>query len=247
MNNLLNLLFAQLSDKKLAEVVFVIVSRRVASLSPRKALEFLFHLDDELYHLQGRTAIAYDNGIYPKHRLMNYHAFFINRISQNERVLDIGCGNGAVAFDVAKHTKSFILGIDINKENIRIAKEKHRHPNLEFREGDALQELPNEKFDTVILSNVLEHLPRRSLFLRQVNEVIAPQRFLIRVPLFERDWRVPLKKEVGVEWRLDSTHEIEYTLETFSSEMAEANLRVAHLEVRWGEIWSELIPSNSTH
>ena len=51
---------------------------------------------------------------------------------------------------------------------------------------------------------------------------------------------MPLKKELGVEWRLDPTHETEYTLETFAEEMSAANFRIDHLEVRWGEIWSEV-------
>lgn len=242
-NHLLALVCKPFSDKQLSHFVFTIISQRVDSRTPHQALKFLFALDDVLYHLQGRTAIKYDKGIHPKHRLMDYHTFFIQRITKTEKVLDIGCGNGAVAYDIAKSTSASVLGIDINKENIIMAKERHQHPKLEFREGDALVELPDETFDLVILSNVLEHLPTRALFLGRVQEIIKPKRFLIRVPVFERDWRVPLKKEVGVEWRLDSTHEIEYTLETFSSEMTEANLVIKHLEVRWGEIWSELIPS----
>jgi 2-polyprenyl-3-methyl-5-hydroxy-6-metoxy-1,4-benzoquinol methylase len=188
-------------------------------------------------------ATAYDGGIHSKHRLMNYHDFFVKRVAMNDRILDIGCGIGAVAYDIAKDTGASVVGIDINAENIRIAKEKYQHPRLEFREGDALKVLPNEAYSLVILSNVLEHLPGRPAFLKRVKEVVNPQRFLIRVPLFERDWRVPLKKEVGAEWRLDNTHEIEYTLETFASEMQDAGLTVEHLEVRWGEIWAELVPS----
>jgi len=65
---------------------------------------------------------------------------------------------------------------------------------------------------------------------------------LIRVPLFERDWRVPLKRELGVEWRLDSTHMTEYTLESFAEEIAGAGLSIIHQEVRWGEIWAEVRP-----
>lgn len=47
---------------------------------------------------------------------------------------------------------------------------------------------------------------------------------------------------MGVEWRLDPTHQIEYTLETFSSEMKAADLTIDLNEVRWGEIWSKLHP-----
>jgi 2-polyprenyl-3-methyl-5-hydroxy-6-metoxy-1,4-benzoquinol methylase len=103
-----------------------------------------------------------------------------------------------------------------------------------------LNDLPDYDCDVIILSNVLEHLPNRPPFLQKVQQRIKPDRFLIRVPLFERDWRVPLKKELGVEWRLDLTHETEYTQESFAEEMAEAGLKIKHQEVRWGEIWAEV-------
>jgi len=51
--------------------------------------------------------------------------------------------------------------------------------------GDALEALPDEKFNIVILSNVLEHLPDRSQFLQRVQETLKPNRILIRVPVFE--------------------------------------------------------------
>ena len=94
-------------------------------------------------------------------------------------------------------------------------------------------------FDTVVLSNVLEHLPERAAFLRSVRMRVHPRRFLLRVPLFERDWRVPLKKELGIEWRLDLTHETEYTEEAFRNELEQAGLHITELHIRWGEIWCE--------
>ena len=153
--------------------------------------------------------------------------------------MDIGCGIGAVAYDVAERGGAYVVGIDFNADSIAKARLKFAHAHVEYRIGNALQQLDDEQFDVVILSNVLEHLPERPFFLQKVQSTLNPSRILIRVPLFERDWRVPLKKELGVEWRLDPTHEIEYTLETFAAEMGEANLKVTHLEVRWGEIWSE--------
>jgi hypothetical protein len=58
---------------------------------------------------------------------------------------------------------------------------------------------------------------------------------LLRVPSFERDWRVPLKQELGIDYRLDPTHFTEYTLESFAQEVGSAGLRVVHQECRWGE------------
>jgi hypothetical protein len=63
---------------------------------------------------------------------------------------------------------------------------------------------------------------------------------LIRVPLFERAWEVPLRKELGLEWRSDATHETEYTEESFAQEMDAAQLTLVHQEIRWGEIWAQV-------
>ncbi len=140
---------------------------------------------------------------------------------------------------------AYVVGIDLNPDNIAHARQRYAHPGVEYRLGDVAQELRDGPFDVVILSNILEHLPQRPAFLRRVQEVAGPSRLLIRVPLFERDWRVPLKKELGIEWRLDPTHKTEYTLESFAEEMAAASLRITYQEVRWGEIWAEAVPDDS--
>lgn len=228
-----------LSDEGFTQFIFRLVARRVRRLPAERSLKLLFSLDALLYQVQGQMAVSYGGGVHTKHRHMKYHDFFVNRVGSTDRVIDIGCGIGAVASDVAQ-VAGQVLGVDFNADSIKIARERYQKPNLEFRVGDALQVLPDEKFSVVILSNVLEHLPGRPAFLRRVQESLHPQRILIRVPLFERDWRVPLKKELGVEWRLDDTHETEYTLESFAEEMQEANLAITHLEVRWGEVWAEV-------
>lgn len=212
-------------------------------LPPDKVLRLLFRLENAIYVLQGRMAVRYGDGVHTKHRHTRYHDFFVTRVKEGERILDIGCGHGAVAYDLAQRGGVHVVGIDLDEGNIGEARKQHAHERVEFVVGDVLTDLPESAFDGVILSNVLEHLPDRSDFLRRVRQAAAPSYFLIRVPLFERDWRVPLKRELGVEWRLDPTHMTEYTLESFSSEMDDAGLRVTHLEVRWGEIWARAVPA----
>ena len=213
----------------------------VNSMSADKALCFLFRLDNMLYSLEGKKAIEYGGGVHTKHRHLRYHDFFVGRIRKGERVLDIGCGNGAVAFDIAEHAHASVVGIDVNPDNISYARKHFSHPLVEYRLGDVFQELPPGPFDVIILSNVLEHLKDRIDFLQQVQKTVRPSRVLIRAPLFERDWRVPLKQELGIEWRLDPTHETEYTPESFAEELTSAGLNITWQEVRWGEIWAEAI------
>ncbi len=220
--------------------VLELVRGELAALPPDEALRMLFRLDAELYRAQSEAAVAYGKGVHPKHRHLRYHDFFVGRVRPGERVLDAGCGTGRLAFDLARHARAEVVGIDISPTNVRIARQSCSHPRIQFRVGDVAAGELGGSFDVVVLSNVLEHISRRSELLRRLVEQNGVRRFLIRVPLFERDWRVPLKKELGVEWRLDDSHQLEYTVEEFREEMAEAGLDIRHLQVGWGELWSEL-------
>ncbi len=209
---------------------------------PEQALRFLLSLDNRLYSLQGRLAIAYGGGEHTKHRHTGYHDFFVARVRPGQRVLDVGCGSGALAEDLARRAGAQVVGVDQDRQAIARARREHAHPQVEYRQGRVPEDLPGERFQVVVLSNLLEHLPRRVEFLREVVERLQPERLLVRVPLYERDWRVPLKQELGLEWRADPTHHTEYTLESFAAEMAAAGLEVVEQMVRWGEIWAEVRP-----
>jgi len=178
-------------------------------------LKSALKLHNWLYKVISVLAIKSEGGLHPKHRLIGYHQFFLNNVSGGDRVLDIGCGNGALAYDVADRVKS-VTGIDIEEKNIRKAKAKYSRPNMKYIVGDATKDLTGEKFDSIILSNVLEHIEDRVGFMKSLKGLSF--KYLIRVPMMDRDW-VPLyKKELGIEWRLDLTHFTEYTEASFREE-----------------------------
>ncbi len=235
-------LLEKLPAHELQALLVKLASRRAESLTPADGLRFLLGLDSALYPVQGWLSVAYDRGVHTKHRHTRYHDFFVNRIKSGERVLDIGCGIGALTFDVAVRSHARVVGIDLNPDHIATARSKYSHPNIVYVKGDVLKTRLEGPFDVVMLSNVLEHLQDRPEFLRRITASVRPSRVLLRVPVFERDWRVPLKEELGVDYRLDPTHCTEYTLESFAKEMGDARLAVSHQEVRWGEIWAEALP-----
>ena len=211
------------------------------ALPPATLLRALCRLDNQLYRAMSLASIWYGGGLHPKHRLTRYHDFFLARVHAGDRVLDLGCGNGALADDLARERKALVTGIDQDRAAIRAAQTAHAGAGVTFIEGDA-RRLPGASFDVVILSNILEHLDDRVGFLRDTVERTGAARLLIRVPLFERDWRVPLKRELGVDFRLDPTHRTEYTLEQFDAEITDAGLVIVEREVRWGEAWAECRP-----
>lgn len=240
---LLSWLLDRVPTGRLKNFLVETAARRARSLSPADGLRFLFSLDAALYSSQEQLTIAYGGGIHVKHHHTHYHDFFIKNIHPGQKVLDIGCGNGFMSYDMVNQVSEVrVMGIELNEANIKFARAHYQHHNLIFIHGDALKELPNERFDVVTLSNVLEHIEPRVEFLKKIMQQIRPKRFIIRVPLFERDWRVPLKKELGIDYRLDPTHFVEYTQEGYFEELRQAGLKVTYVEFRWGEIWSVVEP-----
>lgn len=214
----------------------------IAGKPPNKAMKALLLVDEDVSTFINWVAVRYDGGLHVKHRLMRYHDFFTERVKVGERVLDIGCGNGALAYDLATVSGAKVTGIDIVKENVEMAGRRYRHQGLRFLHGDAIKDTPEENFDVVVMSNVLEHIEDRTVFMERLKETLHPTRILIRVPMIDRDWRVPLRQELGLFYFSDATHFTEYTKESFAKEMAEAGLEISHLQVNWGEIWAEVRP-----
>jgi len=233
------------SKKKKEEVIANLIESSIKKLPPKEKLKFLFNLENNIYRLEGKSSVEYGGGLHTKHKHTKYHEFFTENIEEGSKVLDIGCGNGYLSYDIAsKVTDVYVLGIDISEKNIAFAKKRYKRKNLKFVCGDALKDLPKKKFDTVVLSNVLEHIEERVNFLKMINKQVKPNKFLIRVPKFDRDWRVPLKKEIGVDWRLDKTHFTEYTKDSFEKEIQKAGLKPIEMKFKWGEIWSIIEPLN---
>ncbi len=206
-------------------------------------LSRLMLLKDRLEWIINERALAYGHGEHPKHRLTEYHQFFIDRISDGERVLDVGCGYGAVARSIARERpRSLVLGMDLDKPRLMQAQSSLNPPNLNFMIGDATREVPSGGWDVVVLSNVLEHIEARTDFLRAICETCKPVRILIRVPLFERDWQMPLRRELGVAYFSDEDHKIEHRLSEFNAELEDAGLRTTEVLTLWGEIWADCRP-----
>ena len=53
--------------------------------------------------------------------LLSYFAF--NQIRNNEKIIDLGTGNGIIPLLLAKSRAKTITGLEIQKENVEIAKE----------------------------------------------------------------------------------------------------------------------------
>jgi SAM-dependent methyltransferase len=213
--------------------------------APADALREMLTIDADVSGMIDHVSLAYGGGVHVKHRLMRYHDFFVERIHAGERVLDIGCGYGAVANSIAERSGAIVVGLDSEPANVTKARALFPREGLTFVVGEAPRDVPAGPFDAVVISNVLEHVEHRPEFLRTVQSRVGAKRWLVRVPMFDREWRPSLRQELGLFPYCDSTHFTEYTRDSFEREMAEAGFAVRHLQVNWGEIWAVVMPPAS--
>jgi len=95
--------------------------------------------------------------------------FFSFIIPKDKSVLEIGCGTGDL---VAKLKPKIGVGIDISEEMIKIAKQKY--PQYEFIVDDVENLNINQKFDYVIMSDLIGHMSDVWLAFRNLKKVTTP-------------------------------------------------------------------------
>jgi len=94
-------------------------------------------------------------------------------------VLDLGCGLG----QMSNFTDQEYLGVDFSPIAIRYARHHNRNPSAHFVVADIKEWTPNgERFDTVMLLEVLEHLNDPCAVVR-IAESAARKRIVASVPV----------------------------------------------------------------
>lgn len=197
-------------------------------------LKFFIWLDNLCYKIISQLVILDNNGLHPKHQILNYHQFFVDHIEPTDVIIDIGCGNGANAYDIAAKARR-VVGIDISAKNIEKAQNGFKRQNLTYIQGDATTYPFTERYNKIVLSNVLEHIEYRVEFLKKLHRI--SDIVLLRVPMIDRDWLAVYKKENGFEYRLDPTHYIEYTLDILKKELSEGGWDIESYSIQFGELW----------
>ncbi|TDJ37493.1 MAG: class I SAM-dependent methyltransferase [Gammaproteobacteria bacterium] len=132
-------------------------------------------------------------------------------LNTGQRVLDLGCGEGRHAITAYLHADVQVIGLDLRRGDIDIARGRFsdfEDPNaagksLDFIVGSGLT-LPfaDASFDRVICSEVLEHIHNYQAVLREIQRVLKPGGLLaLSVPRFAPEW---------ICWKLsDAYHEVE--------------------------------------
>jgi SAM-dependent methyltransferase len=119
--------------------------------------------------------------------------WIINNVHGRE-VLDVGCSQGLVTILAGREGKK-ILGLDILEESIGIAQEyletesESVKSNVTFECSNFITRNFNNKFDTIIASEVLEHIGDTGSFMRKAKELLTEDgRVVVTVPFGINDY-----------------------------------------------------------
>jgi len=169
--------------------------------------------------------------IHPKHLLQNAKQHWCRPyIPQGARVLDVGCGNGVQALQVASQA-SAVVAIDRDLALLTIARAlRSVRPaeTVSFALADAEHSLPfaDGEFDSVLLLDVIEHVERRLELLHEIHRVLrSGGRLLISAPNRNTSWKRRLRK-AQLPSQTDPDHRIEYSQGELLAELEAGGFRV---------------------
>lgn len=137
----------------------------------------------EGYSSDNHRKWEYNNGLYQKH--LEWYLDRLHRYLKRtgaKTVLDAGCGEGIVYRAMRERGwEGSWTGFDFSDEAVRFAKQAS--PEAEWHQGSAYDiKHPDNSFDLVLCSQVLEHLPKPGDPLKEM-ERTAGKWLLLSVPL----------------------------------------------------------------
>jgi SAM-dependent methyltransferase len=122
-------------------------------------------------------------GGYYQDRLLEVYRYLIN---PGKRVLEIGCGFGDL---LAEMKPARGVGIDFSPEMVRHATD--RHPEIEFLVADAHSFILQERFDYIILSDLINDVWNVQVVFRNIRNYCTPHTRII-LNSYSRLWELPL-------------------------------------------------------
>jgi ubiquinone/menaquinone biosynthesis C-methylase UbiE len=130
----------------------------------------------ESFGLSLEAAEAYEATFVPR-LFRDWTPFIVDaaRIAPGQRVLDVACGTGVVAREVADRFGAdvTIVGVDLNEAMLTVA--GRRRPDIEWRQGDvAALPFPDGSFDVVLCQAGLMFFPDARQALGEMARVATP-------------------------------------------------------------------------
>lgn len=217
---------------RLSKMLFFLSSKRRFNLY--LTLEWIF---DRLAHEESFNHFSFE-----KHPFRYYSiAFLKKQIRPTDKVLDLGCKFGEISNKIAEFAHK-VVGVDVNANNIVVAKSRYNKSNLKFVHADAFEFLQHsqDKFDVIILSHILEHVDEPISFLKQC--ALHSSRVFIEVPDYDKSYLNHYRTKMNNPLQYtDADHVWEFDRDELHQIVENSGWKVVESEYRFGVIkfWCE--------
>ena len=165
----------------------------------------------------------------------NVHALTLRSVGSTKRVLEIGCASGHVTRALVAQGNT-VVGVEIDAEAAETAAEHAERVVVgDLEDMDLDVEFGDDRFDVVVLGDVLEHLRNPLAVLRSARRLLAPKGFIVislpnvahvdvRLMLLSGSWDY---RDLGL---LDRTHLRFFTRASARKLLADAGLAVVTVD-----------------
>jgi len=120
---------------------------------------------------------------------------------KGKKVLDLGCGTGRNSVKIAEKGAE-VIGIDLSKEMLEIAREKAEkfNLNIQFIEQDFSDKIKfkSEKFDVIICDLVFGHLKDTFPVIKEMKRVLKKRGIIVITDLHPFAWFLPPGRKYDV-------------------------------------------------
>jgi SAM-dependent methyltransferase len=124
--------------------------------------------------------------------------------TKGARILDVGCGVGGPAMQVARYAGVHVTGVNISPLQVAIANEKYGDAEgrnaVDFVVGDAMRlPFPNESFDGAMSVEAICHVPDKAQVYSEIGRILRPEGTFAGYDWFAADGVSPEEYEEFVE------------------------------------------------
>ncbi len=113
---------------------------------------------------------------------------YLRKGKEQPRIMDLACGNGWLAANIASIPESEITALDINMTELEQAARVFAENNLEFYYGDIFEDIfPKGQWDYVILCEAISYFPSLEKLINRCREYLKSEGeiHIIESPLFQ--------------------------------------------------------------
>jgi SAM-dependent methyltransferase len=132
-----------------------------------------------------------------------------------KRVLDLGCGAGRLARDLAERGAAEVIGVDLSERMLALARAECSHPRMTYlRESIEAVAFPRERFDLVVSSMAFHYVGDYHGLARRIAGWLAPGGLLV----FSTEHPVYLTRASTEGWVRDAEGRLYWGVDRYGEE-----------------------------